>query len=600
MGLLAAVASGDTASRRNAIVSMHATSSGTVARRGPCAVPQTTPTASTPPANRAAGPVLTGGVRLSAGTRAWVVQAPRGKVPSFVSQSVSATKRIRIEFCLRAPSNTTARLVALQPGGISLQLRWGHVALAVARPGNLRQATRHAAVTGRRSDVELAVDGAGRRVELYVGGVEQAAFAGNAVAPRLLEIGRLTSSPTSAITLSGLTVATSAGQLIPARAPAGAARIVRPGDVRASRLRGGGHKHAAAGAGTASSGGTAGTDSAGGDGTSSARSAGGDGDLTNPALPGNPFSPTSFWNAALAATAPLDPNSHAYVNELVRQVKAYGPWMNTTSYSVPVYVVGADQPTVHVTLDSWGPDLQAAFDAVPIPDNAKPAAGSDEHMVVWQPTTDKMWEFFEMHRESDGWHASWGGEMDDVSTDPGYFTHDGQSTNWGATATGLPLLGGLVTAADLERGYINHALAISLVETDKAYWSWPAQRTDGDYWTSGTTPIPEGTRFRLNPNIDVASLNLPPLDRMLAQAAQTYGIVVRDKAGAVTFYGQDPVNLPQQPMAHSVRQRVSQSGARAVPLERSPGPAGLAVLLLAAVVAATRLGSDERDYIARE
>ena len=474
------------------------------------------------------------------------MQAPRGKVPSFVSQSVSATKRIRIEFCLRAPSNTTARLVALQPGGISLQLRWGHIALAVARPGNLRQATRHAAVTGRRSDVELSVDGAGRRVELYVGGVEQAAFAGNAVAPRLLEIGRLTSSPTSAITLSGLTVATSAGQLIPARAPAsappgssGQATYAPPASVVGVT--------STAGAGTASSGGTAGTDSAEGDGTSSARSAGGDGDLTNPALPGNPFSPTSFWNAALAATAPLDPNSHAYVNELVRQVKAYGPWMNTTSYSVPVYVVGADQPTVHVTLDNWGPDLQAAFDAVPIPDNAKPAAGSDEHMVVWQPTTDKMWEFFEMHRESDGWHASWGGEMDDVSTDPGYFTHDGQSTNWGATATGLPLLGGLVTAADLERGYINHALAISLVETDKAYWSWPAQRTDGDYWTSGTTPIPEGTRFRLNPNIDVASLNLPPLDRMLAQAAQTYGIVVRDKAGAVTFYGQDPVNLPSNP-----------------------------------------------------
>ena len=473
------------------------------------------------------------------------MQAPRGKAPSFVSQSVSATKRIRIEFCLRAPSNTTARLVALQPGGISLQLRWGHVALAVARPGNLRQATRHAAVTGRRSDVELAVDGAGRRVELYVGGVEQAAFAGNAVAPRLLEIGRLTSSPTSAITLSGLTAATSAGQLIPARAPppgsSGQATNAPPASVV------GVTSTAAAGAGTASSGGTAGTDSAGGDGTSSAGSAGGDGDLTNPGWPGNPFSPTSFWNAALAATAPLDPNSQAYVNELVRQVKAYRPWMNTTSYSVPVYVVGADQPTVHVTLDSWGPDLQAAFDAVPIPDNAKAAAGSDEHMVVWQPTTDKMWEFFEMHQESDGWHASWGGEMDNVSTNPGYFTHEGQSTNWGATATGLPLLGGLVTAADLERGYINHALAISLVETDKGSWSWPAQRTDGNNWSPGITPIPEGTRFRLDPTLNLASINLPPIDRMLAQAAQRYGMVVRDQAGSVNFYGQDPVSMPSSP-----------------------------------------------------
>ena len=263
--------------------------------------------------------------------------------------------------------------------------------------------------------------------------------------------------------------------------------------------------------------------------------------------PGNPFSPTSFWNTPLPANAPLDPNSQAYVNELVRQVNTYGPWLNTTSYSVPVYIVAANQATRHVTLDTWGPDLQAAFDAVPIPANAQAASGTDEHMVIWQPSTNKMWEFWQMHQEPDGWHARWGGEMDNVSTNPGYFTHTGQTNNWGATATGLPLLGGLITQADLQRGYINHALAISLVETAPATWSWPAQRTDGGYFTPGITPIPEGTRFRLNPNLNIASLHLPTLDRMIAQAAQTYGIVVRDKSGAVTLYGQDPNNLPTNP-----------------------------------------------------
>jgi hypothetical protein len=263
--------------------------------------------------------------------------------------------------------------------------------------------------------------------------------------------------------------------------------------------------------------------------------------------PGNPFSPTSFWNAQLASDAAIDPNSAAYVNEIVRQVDAYGPWMNTTKSSVPVYVVPANQPTQHVTLDTWGPDLQAEFDAVPIPANVQAAAGSDAHMVVWQPSTDKMWEFWQMQQKSDGWHARWGGEMDNVSTNPGYFTHSGQTKNWGATATGLPLLGGLVTDADLQRGSINHALAIALVETQRANWSWPAQRTDGGTFTSGITPIPEGTRFRLDPTLDIAGLNLPPIDRMLAQAAQTYGIVIRDKAGAVVFYGQDPKSLSSNP-----------------------------------------------------
>lgn len=260
----------------------------------------------------------------------------------------------------------------------------------------------------------------------------------------------------------------------------------------------------------------------------------------------NPFSPTSFWNAPLAAAAPLDPNSGGLVQELVRQVNTYGTWIDTYSYSVPVYVVGAGQSTQHVTLNVWAPDLQAEFDAVPIPSTAVAAAGTDAHMTVWQPSTDKLWEFWKMQKESDGWHAQWGGEIDNVSTSPGYFTHSGQTSNWGATATGLPLLGGLVTQADLQRGYINHALAMAIVQTTAKCWVWPAQRTDGA-GSTGTTSIPEGTRFRLNPAVNIASLNLPPITRMLAQAAQTYGIVVRDKGGDVALFGQDPASMATNP-----------------------------------------------------
>lgn len=263
--------------------------------------------------------------------------------------------------------------------------------------------------------------------------------------------------------------------------------------------------------------------------------------------PGNPFSPSSFWNAPLSRNAPLAESSGAFVGELIRQVHDYHPWFNTTSYSVPVYVVPADEPTRHVTLDTWGPDLQQAFDVVPIPAGAKAAAGTDESMTVWQPSTNRLWDFWLMHRERDGWHARWGGEMDGVSRNPGYFDHAVQTNNWGATATGLPLIGGLVTFADLRRGYINHALAIALVETERADWAWPAQRTDGGTFTPGITPIPEGMRFRLDPHLNIAALHLPRIDRMLADAAQKYGIVVRDKSGSVSFYGQDPVTEPSNP-----------------------------------------------------
>jgi hypothetical protein len=259
--------------------------------------------------------------------------------------------------------------------------------------------------------------------------------------------------------------------------------------------------------------------------------------------PGNPFSRTSVWNSPLSANAPVRPNSAGYVKELLRQVHDYGPWFNTTSYSVPVYVVPANQRTTKVKLDTWGPDLQQAFDAVPIPRSAKAAAGTDHSLTIWQPSTNKLWDFWLMHGSNGKWNARWGGEMDDVSSNPGYFTHSGQTNNWGATATGLPLLGGLVTFADLQRGYINHALAMALVETQREDWTWPAQRTDGNVFSKGvTTPIPEGMRFRLDPKLNIDSLHLPPIVATLARAAQKYGIIVRDKAGAVVLYGQTPVS----------------------------------------------------------
>jgi hypothetical protein len=265
------------------------------------------------------------------------------------------------------------------------------------------------------------------------------------------------------------------------------------------------------------------------------------------AWPGRPFSPTSFWNKPLSANAPLSPYSAKAVAELQRQVRDYHPWMNTTSYSVPVYVVPRNAPMQHVTLDTWGPDLQAAFDHVPVPRGARAAAGTDASMTVWQPSRNRLWDFWQMHRVRGHWHARWGGEMTDVSRNPGYFTHSGLTDNWGGTATGLPLLGGLVTFADLRRGYIDHALAIAIVETQYAKYTWPAQRTDGSSFTPGIFAIPEGMRFRLDPHLDIASLHLPKIDRMLAQAAQRYGIVVRDRAGAVVFYGQDPVTPSVNP-----------------------------------------------------
>ncbi|MEA2474181.1 MAG: hypothetical protein QOE06_2096, partial [Thermoleophilaceae bacterium] len=251
------------------------------------------------------------------------------------------------------------------------------------------------------------------------------------------------------------------------------------------------------------------------------------------------FAPNSFWNAPLAAGAPVDPSSSRLVDALSSEVDGEiqartGPWINTDSYSTPVYTVGSDVPKVHVTLDVWAPQLQSAFEEVPIPSGAQVAGGSDRHLTIYQPSTDTMWEMWLASNQADGWHARWGGKMTNVSTNPGYFGNP-----YGATATSLPLLGGLMTIEELKKGEIDHALALAVPNTQVGATTWPAQREDGK--VDGPQAIPEGTRFRIDPSVDLTKLGLTRTGLVIARAAQRYGIVVRDTSGCVTFYAEDPV-----------------------------------------------------------
>jgi hypothetical protein len=240
------------------------------------------------------------------------------------------------------------------------------------------------------------------------------------------------------------------------------------------------------------------------------------------------------------------------VEELVQEVDregttGTGPYVQTDSYSTPLYVVRGHQPVVRVALDNphapWRRGLQRAFRKVPIPGNARPAAGSDAHMTVWQPSRDRLWEFWQARKERDGWHASWGGVIKRVSESPGYFDRSSwprlSRTNWGATATSLPVVAGTMLVRELRAGEIMHALALSLPAPRAGSFAWPAQRTDG---TGPPGAIPEGARLRLDPGLNLDDLQLPRMTLIMARAAQRYGMIVRDQThAAIGFYAQDPV-----------------------------------------------------------
>ena len=261
------------------------------------------------------------------------------------------------------------------------------------------------------------------------------------------------------------------------------------------------------------------------------------------------FAPASVWNAPLPDDAPLDAANDVLVKTLrdtvAQNISAgWGPWISTNETS-PLYVASPTQPTVRVTLDpgSWKIGLQQTFEAVPIPANAKPASGPDAHMTVWQPSTDRMWEFFKARKETDGWHANFGGAIAHQSQSPGYFDTNSwpglSQPWWGATATSLPVIAGTMMMSELRAGVIPHALAMNVPYAKPKTYSFPAQRTDG--LSTDPNAIPEGARFRLDPKLNVDALNVPPMTKAMAKAAQRYGIIVRDQtAHAISFFAENP------------------------------------------------------------
>jgi hypothetical protein len=264
------------------------------------------------------------------------------------------------------------------------------------------------------------------------------------------------------------------------------------------------------------------------------------------------FAADSVWNAELPADAPLDPQTDLLAGALRDEAKnelrtVSGPYLATKG-GVPVYTVPRRARRVRVKLEAldYRTSLKETFAAgVPIPSTARPADNPDQSMVVWQPSTDRMWEFFRVEKRADGWHARWGGAMRKVSRSDGRYgrgSWPGASNRWGATATSLPLIAGLIRTEELRSGRIDHALALSVGHARAGVYSWPADRSDGE--DPSPTAIPEGAHFRLDPNLDLSKRKMPRITRAMAVAAQRYGIIVNNQTGqGLAFWGEDPTRF---------------------------------------------------------
>jgi dienelactone hydrolase len=280
---------------------------------------------------------------------------------------------------------------------------------------------------------------------------------------------------------------------------------------------------------------------------------------------GTIFSPTSWIDAPLAPDAPLDPDQSA-VSGLVSQVHKFGTWVNTTSWSTPLYVAGPDVPRVNVRVDglhtrySLADQVYLARDlsGVPIPAGATPAGPKetrtqswvDHEMIVYQPSSDTAWELYHAVHRSTGWSATGGGKISHLSTSDGSFDRWPDGRPHGMTGTAIPMLGGLQRIEELQSGEIDHEIGVSIPHPRARVFRSPATRTDGGFTTSDA--VPEGTRFRLPANLDIDALPLTPYAKIVAKAIQLHGLTVVDRdctpqdstCPAVTFKAEDPRPAP--------------------------------------------------------
>ncbi len=239
------------------------------------------------------------------------------------------------------------------------------------------------------------------------------------------------------------------------------------------------------------------------------------------------FPTSSLWRADVRTLA-LDPNS-AFICQTLRTFP--GRNINTVYYSVPIYTVPVSQPTVPIFIAGGGGSIKQTWQ-IPMPTGALPSAGADKHITVVRG--NELWGLGAYNPETA--KAGYGGHIKDWTTNSGVYP---AATKEGNTAPGFDAVGGLITLADCAAGKIDHALAFACPA--RAGWlARPANRTDGK--VTSPNSVPEGSKFRIDPNFNCATIT-NKFARMMAEAAQKYGMVCSDMSSALPFKAEDPSPL---------------------------------------------------------
>jgi uncharacterized repeat protein (TIGR01451 family) len=244
------------------------------------------------------------------------------------------------------------------------------------------------------------------------------------------------------------------------------------------------------------------------------------------------FPPSNWWNLDVSS-APLDPNSAAYISFIGGDIlhPDFGGTVGGTGgveiYGLPYIVVSASQPKRTVTFSYADESDHVGY---PIPDQAitqphwieggEPGnqdlrGQKDRHMLIVDSDNKYLYELYNVFWDGTKWLAASGAFFD-------MKTNNRRPEGWtSADAAGLAILPGLVRYDEVYGpDEIDHAFRVTLHVVNGHVF--PASHNT--WFVPGALPL--GARLRLKASKDLSGL--PPGVQKIGRAMKKYGLIVAD------------------------------------------------------------------------
>ena len=225
------------------------------------------------------------------------------------------------------------------------------------------------------------------------------------------------------------------------------------------------------------------------------------------------FPANNIWNTRIDSL-PVGEKSADYTKSIGQSTGLHADF-DAAGGGIPFNIVPENQPLKSMVFDVPEESDPGKY---PVPDNAVLEGGLDNHVVVLQQGSCKLYEVGNASKNPDGSWSGFSGAVFDLNS------NDLRPETWtSADAAGLPILPGLVRYEEVKSGEITHALRFTAVTTQKSFL-WPARHQAGSTTNVNTPPM--GARFRLKSGVDISGYG--PNLQVVLTAMKRYGIILAD------------------------------------------------------------------------